>query len=147
IEGGGASTTLSALVGANVADGRGNVMLGVTVDDRKVLRLEERDWRLDDYRNPNIGGTAFFPTETYFQSAGGGNYPSRAAIDQIFSELPPGTIPVQQNMLFNRTPDGTGTVYTSFSQAGAPGTYRYEGTLENPEECGDIPFRKYQPDG
>jgi iron complex outermembrane recepter protein len=147
-EGGGASTTLSALVGANVGDGRGNVMLGVTVDDRKVLRQNQRKWRVDDFKNPSIGGSAFFPTETWFTAPQGvSNPPSQAAMNQVFSALPPGTIPRTQNVYHNRTADGTGTVYSGFNAATAPGVYKYTGKFENPEECKDIPFRKQMPDG
>jgi len=148
-EGGGASTTLSALLGANVGDGRGNVMLGVTVDDRKVLRQNQREWRVDDFANPNIGGTGL-PTETWITAPQGTtNFPSQAAVNQIFSSVAaPGVIGRTQNMYINRSPTGTGTVFTGFdNNPSAPGAARFTGPFDNPEECEGMVFRKSQPNG
>src|SRR5690606_9817285 len=163
--GGNQSTSISALVGSNVADGRGNVMLGLEYATRTKVLQQDRDWRVEDRAHPQIGGNAFFGTETWFSNANGvpafgpaSNNPSQDAIDSIFPELDPGTITFfGTNMFINRTPDGTGSVFTGLMGGTnqAPGAYKYEGSFggfnsegweEHPDFPG-LPFRKLQPDG
>ena len=57
--GGNQEITLSALVGANVAGDRGNVMLGIERATRSLQREWERDWRVRDYANPRTPGGQF----------------------------------------------------------------------------------------
>jgi iron complex outermembrane recepter protein len=67
--GGDQTTTVSGLIGANVAGGRGNVMLGVTRDTRSKQWVWERDWRVDDFANPSTGGGFFaFGSATWFHN-------------------------------------------------------------------------------
>jgi len=145
--GGGEQMTISGLIGGNFANGRGNVMLGIEHSDRKKQLLEERDWRVDDLRNPYIGGNAARIAETYFTAPTGvSNPPSQAAVDALFPMLPAGTLSPNLQWYINRTPDGTGTVWTGYNAASAPGSVKYEGPFEHPDFPG-LPFRKMQPDG
>jgi iron complex outermembrane recepter protein len=67
--GGDQTTTISGLIGANVAGGRGNVMVGVTRDTRSKQWVWERDWRVNDFANPNTGGGFFaFGSATWFHN-------------------------------------------------------------------------------
>jgi outer membrane receptor protein involved in Fe transport len=98
--GGSEEVTISALIGANVSGGRGNVMLGVEKATRSKVYLWQRDWRLADYANPSVPGTQIFPTETWIGApwAPNGiypsfnvNYPDQQVVNQIFSEAEPCT--------------------------------------------------------
>jgi iron complex outermembrane receptor protein len=53
--------TISGIVGADFADGRGNVSLAMSTNVREAAYRRDRPWFRDAYRNPNIGGTEFFP--------------------------------------------------------------------------------------
>jgi outer membrane receptor protein involved in Fe transport len=67
--GGDQTTTISALFGANVADDRGNVMMGISRDTRTKQYNWERDWRVEDMTNPNVGGGGFaFGSATWFHN-------------------------------------------------------------------------------
>ncbi|MDX1561896.1 MAG: TonB-dependent receptor plug domain-containing protein, partial [Gammaproteobacteria bacterium] len=151
--GGNQEVSVSGLIGANVADGRGNVLVGVEKATRSETFLWQRDWRVADAANPSTGGTQVFPTETWFSNPPGstaGN-PSQAVIDSIFDQAPPGSISTNARFYVNRTSDGTGTVFTGLNQGstGVAGSYRYEGPLniDNYGEFGGLPFRVFQPDG
>jgi outer membrane receptor protein involved in Fe transport len=65
--GGDQTVSISALFGANVADDRGNVMLQVSRDTRSKEHQWQRDWRLEDYANPNTNGGGFvFGSATWY---------------------------------------------------------------------------------
>jgi len=67
--GGDQTMTLSALIGANTADDRGNVMIGIERDTRTKQYQWERDWRLEDMANPNIAGGGFaFGSATWWHN-------------------------------------------------------------------------------
>ncbi len=171
--GGGQSFNISTLLGANVADGRGNVMVGMEYATRSKLLQSQRDWRVEDRRHPQIGGNAFFGTETWFTnrfdvpSVGpNANNPDQDVVNSFFPErrIDPATgeqvnIPALGNTAFfiNRTPDGTGSVFTGLmgSTTTAPGAYKYAGSyggfdangIEYDPDFPGMPFRKIQPDG
>jgi outer membrane receptor protein involved in Fe transport len=86
--GGDQTTTLSTLIGANLADDRGNVMLGIERSTRGKQLQYERDWRLEDYSNPNTTGGFFaFGSASWFHNEPGTApaNPSQAAVDAIFN--------------------------------------------------------------
>ena len=95
--GGSQETTISALIGANMADDRGNVMIGVERSSRGLQERWERDWRVEDMANPTTGATAFgWGTDTWITNDRTGgffaqnfNSPSQAAVDELFSEATP----------------------------------------------------------
>ncbi len=159
--GGNQEVTVSGLIGANLGDGRGNVMVGVERASRSEQLLWQRDWRLADYANPATGGSQVFPTETWFSNAGssswGANPPSQAAVDAIFDQATPGGnpanggVPRTERFFINRTTDGTGTVFTGLNRGANAihGAYRYEGpfNVDNYGQFEGLPFRVIQPDG
>jgi len=57
--GGNEEISISALLGVNAADDRGNIMFGVERSTRSVQRQWERDWRLADMADPSAPGAAF----------------------------------------------------------------------------------------
>jgi iron complex outermembrane recepter protein len=145
--GGSTQLNLSGLIGGNFASGRGNAMFGFEFADRQKQRIFERDWRVDDLANPNIGSNVPHLTETYFTAPlGVANAPSQAAINAVFPMLPAGSIGRNSRFYINRSPDGQGTVWTGWNAATAPGAVKYEGPFEDPRGTG-LPFRKRQPDG
>jgi outer membrane receptor protein involved in Fe transport len=86
--GGDQTTTISALLGVNAGDDRGNIMLGVERSTRTKELAYERDWRLQDWANPNTTGGFFaFGSATWFHNEPGtfGNNPSQAGVDAIFN--------------------------------------------------------------
>jgi len=186
--GGSQEVTISALIGANVADKRGNVMIGVERASRSKQYLWQRDWRLADYANPSVPGTQIFPTETWIGApwAPNGiypsfnvNYPDQQVVNQIFDQAKPCTsnpdnifghtgaipgvncptdangypsgVPNNAQIYINRTPDGTGTVFSGIGRGGldAAGTYRYTGpyNVDNYGQFAGLPFRVVQPNG
>ena len=54
-EGDGGETQFSALMGADFADGRGNVMLGLNYSNREIIYSRDRDWIVEGWQDP---GTA-----------------------------------------------------------------------------------------
>lgn len=126
---------VSGLFGANVADGRGNVMFGMEYASRDEMHISDVDWRVSEMNNPNVAASDFFMQNTYLEPVTRGNYPDQAVVDAMFSELPAGTITdlsgPGRNMWINRDPNGNGTVFTGAGAFGststAPGSYRYEG--------------------
>jgi len=86
-EGGGEETSVSALVGGNFGDGRGNAMLGISYTERHELMASERQFYTDAWHNVNTtGGEALPFSQIGFPAAPGNvpNAPSAAAFASIF---------------------------------------------------------------
>src|SRR5688572_28543378 len=67
--GGDQTVTMSALIGANTADDRGNVMIGIERDTRAKAYAWQRDWRVADYANPRTAGGGFaFGSATWWHN-------------------------------------------------------------------------------
>jgi hypothetical protein len=67
--GGDQTVTMSALIGANTADDRGNVMIGIERDTREKAYAWQRDWRIADYANPAAAGGGFaFGSATWWHN-------------------------------------------------------------------------------
>ncbi|MBO9582355.1 MAG: TonB-dependent receptor [Sphingobium sp.] len=63
--GDGTEYRMAFLVGANVAGGRGNVMMGAERYSRNIILRKDRPWFQATFRNPNISGTELFLAENY----------------------------------------------------------------------------------
>jgi outer membrane receptor protein involved in Fe transport len=131
--GGNQEITFSGLIGANMAGDRGNVMIGVERATRTKQWTWERDWRVEDYANPTTGGGFFtFGSSTSWKNTQGttGNDPTQAAVDAIFSDLPPGSIP--NNMTGPGSTEfymsDSGQVFTGLqsNNTSAAGAYRFD---------------------
>jgi len=157
--GGDQTTTISALIGANMAGDRGNVMIGVSRDTRTKQYQWQRDWRIADYANPYAPGGFFaFGSATWVHNEPGAenlpnpdfdpnlppgpanpatipNAPSQAVIDSIFDQLPPGTLDASTmggaGSRFRLNRDGTLFSGLNDGTAWAPGAYRFNGPVYN----------------
>lgn len=129
---------VSSLFGADVADGRGNVMFAMEYASRASVLAKDVDWRLKQINDPRVPGTDNFINETYLEPVTANNFPSQAATDAVFPALPPGTIERLSSggryLQINPTPDGSGTVFTGggalASTATRLGAYKYAGPLD-----------------
>jgi len=61
---------LSGIMGADFADGRGNVSIAMSMNTREANYQRDRSWYQDLWADPNIGGTQFFIPAPGFSSAG-----------------------------------------------------------------------------
>jgi outer membrane receptor protein involved in Fe transport len=67
--GGDQNVTMSALIGANTADDRGNVMVGIERATRSKQYAWQRDWRVADYLDPASPGGGFaFGSATWWHN-------------------------------------------------------------------------------
>lgn len=80
-EGGGKENTVSALLGGNFGEGRGNAMLGLSYTDREALMQRQREFYTDGWRDENTAGGEGL---RYSQIAFGNNPPSQEAWEEIF---------------------------------------------------------------
>jgi iron complex outermembrane receptor protein len=143
---------LSALFGANTADGRGNVMLGVEYFDRNSVDRKYVDFYYDSLLDPTVNGTQSFNSDTYYQ-IDGGNPPSGAAIDSIFTQAPGQVFRGSNGSISGRVAFNddlslySGNAVFGGASPGGPGgvagNYRYNG----PTFIDGTPFRKLDPDG
>ncbi|HEY0963851.1 MAG TPA: TonB-dependent receptor [Pseudomonadales bacterium] len=82
MEGDGADTRFSTLVGVNSGDGRGNVMIGFDWTKREAVFAKERDFYRDGWADPNNNSAGFMVPRSYFPAPG--RLPSQAALDALF---------------------------------------------------------------
>jgi iron complex outermembrane receptor protein len=113
---------VGGVLGANLAHGRGNVMLAFATNERKSSKRVDRPWFRDAMRDPSIAGDEFFPDFSGFDSLFG-NAPTQQSYDDIFGA---GAVPSTTRLYFN--PDGT--AFTGFFQSFSPGGVpRFQGDL------------------
>ena len=145
---------VSGLFGADVSDGRGNVMFAMEYASRAAVEAKDVEWRLKQINSPNVPGSDNFLNETYLEPVTANNFPSQAAINAVFPALPPGTIQrlsaSGRPLLINPTPDGTGTVFTAGGGSAATvnrkGSYKYSGPLDVAGQPG-VADRKFLANG
>jgi iron complex outermembrane receptor protein len=167
----GRNTNLSALIGSNIADNRGNVMLGVTFSDRTAVNNADRGWSNAANYDPNSPGDAFpgFPGFNLIPyvpgsfaglSPGGFNLPTQAAVNSVFGAYPAGTVTNGTALYFNTAPTTAGaTIFSVSPGAGgqsAPGytgglypNYKYTtggalATNNNPDGPISAPLKRYE---
>lgn len=114
----GGETHVSALMGLNGAEGRGNVMVGIDWTKRDPVYQIDRDFYRNGWLDPGTPSGGFLVGPAY---APGGAPPSQAALDSIFPQAAPGTVGRATQINFN----GDGTPYIA---AGALG---YNGPLNS----------------
>jgi iron complex outermembrane recepter protein len=119
---------VTGLVGANFADGRGNVMFGAEHTRRLEATQIERDFYVGRMRDPTVAATEFFYSDTQF-APDFFNAPDGNVIDGIFDQAAPGAISPFGGLFVNKD----GTLYTggnTFGAGDADGVYRYNGILD-----------------
>lgn len=89
----GSQGSISALIGADFADGLGNAMIGASYERRSAVYARDRAWHQPAYTDPGTAGEDTFPnfggvSSTIFASLPGaptGSPFTQAAIDQVFT--------------------------------------------------------------
>jgi iron complex outermembrane receptor protein len=127
--------SISALLGGNFADGRGNVMFGAVYSDREAAFLRDSSFYRKRFRDPTVGATDFWWTETSY-GAGFANQPTPGAIDTVFDTLTPGSVAPSSNFFLND--DGSlyasGSLgfdfFTGVNGLGGPGMALYNGDVD-----------------
>jgi outer membrane receptor protein involved in Fe transport len=108
----------SGVMGANFDEGRGNVTLAMSLNEREAGYNRNRSWYKDLWANPNINGTGFIPPSPgvvlNFAS------PVNPAIGAIFAGANP-AVPTTGTTIYVN-PDGT--VFSGFDRAGRGGASR-----------------------
>ena len=80
-EGGGRESTISALLGGNFGDGKGNAMVGMAWTERKALMAADRSFYTDGWADPNTPGGEGIPFSNIQFAAG--NRPTAAAYSAV----------------------------------------------------------------
>jgi iron complex outermembrane receptor protein len=90
----GEESRVSALMGMNAAEGRGNIMIGLDWTKREAVFQRDRDFYLNGWRDPNNPGPDFVQTASYAggQVIGSPNPPDPAVVNALFPSVAPGTI-------------------------------------------------------
>ena len=131
-DGGADEARISMIFGANLADGRGNVTMGVERYNRDALRQVDNDFNREFQLNPYTGGT--FGLQGINGYACNLNCPPNSTIEGMFSKRPAGTnvfSPLQvnaNNRSYNFNSDGT-----IFVAGSAGGLSRYKGPTNDGE--------------
>ena len=87
--GDGAETRLSALMGMNSADGKGNVMVGVDFTKRDAAYQINRDFYVNGWNDPGNPGGGFLNMPGYAAPGGAlSNQPTQAGINAILPNAP-----------------------------------------------------------
>lgn len=99
-EGDGQQYELSALVGSNFADGRGNAMVGIGVAKRNGIAAVDRQFFNDQFSDPDAVTIGTFPQwygyqmspaanlSAIYPARAGNNAPTQAAINAAFAGVP-----------------------------------------------------------
>lgn len=131
-DGGADETRISAIFGANLGDGRGNVTMGLERYNRDELRRVDNDFDQEFMNDPYTGGT--FGLQGVNGYACNLNCPPNTTIDGLFANRPAGTnvfTPLAvnaNNRTFNFNADGT-----VFVGGSAGGMSRYKGPTNDGE--------------
>lgn len=134
-DGDGQENRFSVLVGANAADGRGNVMIGMDWYRREEVMQRDRDFYLNGWMDPDNGGGGFMNMPSYGagESAilGGANRPSQAVINSLFPQAPAGAVGNSSEFRFNQD----GSIFVTQQGYGYNGPY-------NCLDCGNFSMIK-----
>jgi iron complex outermembrane recepter protein len=117
--GDGDESRISAVVGANLADGRGNVTFGAEYYNREEALEVERDIFTDRYSDPYAAGGLFLQGTSHYNT-GFGNQPNANAVNALFPGRPAGSAVLSPfaAVLTNYNFNADGTVWIPGSEAG-----------------------------
>jgi iron complex outermembrane recepter protein len=110
-EGDGFEYQLGGIMGADFADGRGNVSIAMSMNTREANYQRDRSWYQDLWADPNVGGTQFF-IPAPGASFEAGNFPN-------------------YNLLFPNAPANAGSATVYFRDDGEAFTIGANGTNAN----------------
>jgi iron complex outermembrane receptor protein len=88
----GEETRFTTLMGVNSGDGKSNVMLGIEWYNRGAVLLKDRKYFLNGIYDPQSDAPGFIQMAGFSPSTTA-NYPTQAAIDQVFSAANPNYVP------------------------------------------------------
>ncbi|MBK9251521.1 MAG: TonB-dependent receptor [Proteobacteria bacterium] len=88
--GDGEENRVSALMGANIGDGRGNVMLGLEWTERQQVLAVDRPFFSSALKDPTTNSTSNVRLNGFSYEPGVGGTPSQAAANTLFPERPVG---------------------------------------------------------
>jgi len=124
---------LSGIMGTDFADGKGNISIAFSTNERKKALQRNRKWYKDYWADPSVNGTGFFSPFAGF-TTDGFNLPTAAALNAnidgaTFTEVP-ANMAVYDDM--------NGNAFTGFGAGSEPGVagagfvdgYKYK-VLEN----------------
>ena len=101
-EGDGAEHSLSMLLGSNVADGRGNVMLGVEWSKREEVLASNRDYYTSGYKDKQTNSTSLARMNAFqYEPGGNSGSPSQAGANAAFGNPAGYNVPTSSQFLFN----------------------------------------------
>ena len=110
---------VSGVMGSNIADDRGNIMMAFSYNERNDALQKDRDWYRKIWADPSITGTQFFPPFPGANLGTGGALPDPDVLNQVM-QLPAGAG-------FTAAPSGAtyyvynGGVFTGFDAGSEPG--------------------------
>ncbi len=104
-KGDGQESRVSVLAGMNSENGRGNIMVGIDWTKRDGVLQADRDFYVNGWMDPGNPGGGFIVPRGYGAGQTANNKPSQAAVDSLFPQVAPGTIPNSEVFYFNN--DGT----------------------------------------
>ena len=110
--------TVSGIMGANFDDGRGNVSLAMSLNERHSALQANRPWYKSLWKNPNIAGTGFFSARPGV-NLGFGNDVNPAVLAGLFPGANP-AVPGGANTVIYTNPDGS--LFSGFDFAGRGGS-------------------------
>ena len=134
--GDGAETRVTALVGSNFADNRGNAMIGMVYANRDAVNNADRPFFARTFTDPGTPAGDFFPNfagfniipYTGFAFIPGPNIvvpntPSQAAVDAIFTPqgFAPGDVSAFSGLYFNRASSTAGATVFSVAHGAVSG--------------------------
>jgi iron complex outermembrane receptor protein len=119
-EGDGAQYRLSALIGGNFADGKGNAMVGLTYQRRDEVYLRDREFFEAAFTDPNTPGRNVWPN---FGGYAPPANPTQAAYDAVFvpKGYLPGDVRVGSQVFFNTAPTTAGATLFSVTPGAVSG--------------------------
>ena len=117
--GDGEEYSLSAIMGTDFADGRGNISIAMATSDRKSSLRADRPWFQEVYADPDIAGNYFFPTYPGIQQAGA-NADYQALLNSMFPDAT-GNVSATGSLYF----DGNNPFTIGSSPAGLSGASNF----------------------
>jgi len=131
---------LSGIMGTDFADGKGNISISFSTNQRKKAMQRDRKWYRDMWANPDIGGTGFFPHFTGFTTDAVN--PDLPVIPGVANNVPDVGVlnSVISGASFTESPGSTafyvgpdGNVFSGFSATGVPGASGAQGIVDGQE--------------
>jgi outer membrane receptor protein involved in Fe transport len=108
---------ISGIMGSNIADDRGNVMMAFSYNDRDKVLQKDRYWFRRNWADPAIGGTQFFPPYSGI-NLWYGKDPTVAALNAAMPGATFTSVPSGQTIYYDPV---SGRAFTGFAASTQPG--------------------------